>query len=99
MHFLCFLPGLLFILYSFKYTGKLNTFDWIIYWGEYSPQECCNPPCSCISPWSFPETHDFVARNPSRLLALIYLPGLLLSMQIFRDAKISRRQRVIALPA
>jgi two-component system NtrC family sensor kinase len=23
-----------FVLYSFKYTGKLDTFDWIIYWGN-----------------------------------------------------------------
>ena len=23
-----------FVLYSFHYSGKLNSFDWIIYWGN-----------------------------------------------------------------
>ena len=32
--FLRLLPGLVRFLYSFKYTTELDTFDWIIYWGN-----------------------------------------------------------------
>ena len=27
-----------FVLYSFNYTGKFNTFDWTIYWGKIVAQ-------------------------------------------------------------
>ena len=66
-----------FILYSFKYTGKLNTFDEIVYWS--------NVVCGYLQPalflhfvLTFPETREFV-RKRRWMLALVYLPGVLLS--------------------
>ncbi len=36
-----------FVLYSFNYTGKFNTFDWTIYWGKILAGRC-NLRCFCI---------------------------------------------------
>jgi two-component system NtrC family sensor kinase len=62
-----------FIAYSFKYTGKLNDFDWTILW--------CNIVAWVLQPalflhfvLTFPEKRQFVRRRPW-LLALAYLPG------------------------
>jgi two-component system NtrC family sensor kinase len=62
-----------FIAYSFKYTGKLNDFDWTILW--------CNIVAWVLQPalflhfvLTFPEKRQFVRRWPW-LLALAYLPG------------------------
>ncbi len=65
-----------FIAYSFKYTGKLDTFDWEIYW--------CNVVAWVLQPalflhfvLTFPERPRFVRQN-SGILALAYLPGFVL---------------------
>jgi len=65
-----------FIAYSFKYTGKLNDFDWTIYW--------CNIVAWVVQPalflhfvLTFPEKRQFVRKQPW-LLALAYAPGALL---------------------
>jgi two-component system, NtrC family, sensor kinase len=65
-----------FIAYSFKYTGKLNDFDWTIYW--------CNIIAWMLQPamflhfvLTFPERRQFVKQRPW-LLALPYLPGAVL---------------------
>ena len=65
-----------FVAYSFKYTGKLNDFDWTIYW--------CNIVAWVLQPalflhfvLTFPEKRQFVRQRPW-LLALAYLPGALL---------------------
>jgi two-component system, NtrC family, sensor kinase len=65
-----------FIAYSFKYTGKLNDFDWTIYW--------CNIVAWVLQPalflhfvLTFPEKRQFVRRRPW-LLSLAYLPGAIL---------------------
>jgi two-component system NtrC family sensor kinase len=65
-----------FIAYSFKYTGKLNDFDWAIYW--------CNIVAWVLQPalflhfvLTFPEKRQFVRQRPW-LLALPYLPGAIL---------------------
>ncbi|HME36433.1 MAG TPA: ATP-binding protein [Candidatus Sulfotelmatobacter sp.] len=71
-----------FIAYSFKYTGKLNDFDWTIYW--------CNIVAWVLQPalflhfvLTFPEKRQFVRQRPW-LLALAYLPGaMLLARHIF----------------
>jgi len=62
-----------FIAYSFKYTGKLNDFDWTILW--------CNIVAWVLQPalflhfvLTFPEKREFVRRRPW-LLAFAYLPG------------------------
>jgi two-component system, NtrC family, sensor kinase len=65
-----------FIAYSFKYTGKLNDFDWTILW--------CNIVAWVLQPalflhfvLTFPEKRQFVRRRPW-LLAFAYLPGAVL---------------------
>src|SRR5580658_7126929 len=65
-----------FIAYSFKYTGKLNEFDWAVYW--------CNIVAWMLQPalflhfvLTFPEKRQFVRQRPW-LLALAYLPGAVL---------------------
>ena len=71
-----------FIAYSFKYTGKLNDFDWTIYW--------CNIVAWVLQPTlflhfvlTFPERRQFVRQRPW-LLALVYVPGaILLARHIF----------------
>jgi two-component system NtrC family sensor kinase len=65
-----------FIAYSFKYTGKLDPFDWEIYW--------CNIVAWVLQPalflhfvLTFPEKRQFVRQRPW-LLALAYVPGAVL---------------------
>ena len=62
-----------FVLYSFHYTGKLNTFDWIIL--------CSNIVATMLQPalflhfaLTFPEKRKLVARYPWTI-GLVYLPG------------------------
>jgi two-component system NtrC family sensor kinase len=65
-----------FIAYSFKYTGKLNEFDWIIYWGNIVAG-VLQPALFLHFVLTFPEKRQLVRKNPW-LLALVYLPGALL---------------------
>jgi len=65
-----------FVAYSFKYTGKLNDFDWTIYW--------CNVVAWIVQPalflhfvLTFPEKRQAVRQRPW-LLALAYVPGAIL---------------------
>ena len=65
-----------FIAYSFKYTGKLNDFDWTILW--------CNIVAWVLQPalflhfvLTFPEKRQFVRQRPW-LLTFAYLPGVTL---------------------
>ena len=65
-----------FIAYSFKYTGKLNDFDWIIYWGNIAAG-ILQPALFLHFVLTFPEKRATVRKHPW-LLALVYLPGALL---------------------
>ena len=65
-----------FIFYAFKYTGKLNAFDWTIYWGNVAAW-MLQPALFLHFVLTFPEEHSLVRRRRSTLLA-IYVPGLLL---------------------
>ena len=65
-----------FIFYSFHYTGKLNDFDWIIYW--------CNVVAWLLQPalflhfsLTFPERKTLVKRRPW-LVPAVYVPGAVL---------------------
>jgi PAS domain S-box-containing protein len=63
-----------FVLYSFSYTGKLNTFDWTIYWGGIGAL-ALQPALFLHFALAFPE------ERPTRrhwINSLIYLPGLVL---------------------
>src|SRR5262250_492328 len=65
-----------FVFYAFKYTGKLNAFDWTIYWGNVAAW-MLQPALFLHFVLTFPEEHSLVRRRRSTLLA-IYVPGLLL---------------------
>jgi two-component system, NtrC family, sensor kinase len=65
-----------FVAYSFKYTGKLNDFDWTIYWSNIVAW-VLQPALFLHFALTFPEKRQFVRKAPW-LLALVYLPGALL---------------------
>jgi two-component system, NtrC family, sensor kinase len=65
-----------FIAYSFKYTGKLNDFDWVIYWSNIVAW-VLQPALFLHFVLTFPEKRQFVRQRPW-LLALAYLPGAVL---------------------
>ena len=52
-----------FVLYSFHYTGKLNTFDWIIFWANTAAW-MLQPALFLHFALVFPEKRKFVARYP-----------------------------------
>src|ERR1700722_15486959 len=65
-----------FIAYSFKYTGKLNDFDWIIYWSNIVAW-MLQPALFLHFVSIFPEKREAVRRSPG-LLVLAYVPGAVL---------------------
>jgi PAS domain S-box-containing protein len=62
-----------FIAYSFKYTGKLNDFDWTIYWGNIAAG-MLQPALFLHFVLTFPEKRNFVKKHPWTL-GLVYVPG------------------------
>jgi two-component system, NtrC family, sensor kinase len=65
-----------FVSHSFHFTGKLNSFDWTIYW--------CNVAANILQPvlllhfvLIFPEEHSAIRRHRG-LVPSLYVPGLLL---------------------
>ncbi len=70
-----------FIFYSFHYTGKLNDFDWIIYWANVVAW-LLQPALFLHFSLTFPERKALLTRR-RWLIPLVYLPGaLILAMQI-----------------
>ncbi|PYX62173.1 MAG: histidine kinase [Acidobacteria bacterium] len=65
-----------FAFYSFKYTGKLNDFDWTIYWGE-AVAWLLQPALFLHFVLTFPEKRGFVRKHPWSI-PLLYVPGMLL---------------------
>jgi two-component system, NtrC family, sensor kinase len=65
-----------FVAYSFKYTGKLNDFDWTIYWGNIVAG-VLQPALFLHFVLTFPEKRQFVRKHPW-LLGLVYVPGAIL---------------------
>jgi PAS domain S-box-containing protein len=65
-----------FIAYSFKYTGKLNDFDWTIYWGNIAAG-VLQPALFLHFVLVFPEKREIIRKHPW-LLALVYLPAAIL---------------------
>jgi two-component system NtrC family sensor kinase len=67
-----------FVLYSFKYTTELDTFDWIIYWGNMAAA-ALQPALFLHFAVNFSNVDTQTARLRRRLLcAALYLPGALL---------------------
>src|SRR5437868_745436 len=75
MHFYIFCL-VSFVFYGFHYTGKLNTFDQIIFWANVVAG-VLQPTLFLHFVLTFPEKREFVRRRPWLQFA-IYLPGLLL---------------------
>jgi two-component system NtrC family sensor kinase len=75
MHFYIFCL-VSFVAYSFKYTGKLNEFDWTIYWGNIAAG-ILQPALFLHFVLTFPEKREAVRKYPW-LLALVYAPGAVL---------------------
>jgi two-component system, NtrC family, sensor kinase len=65
-----------FIAYSFKYTGKLNDFDWTILWSNIVAW-VLQPALFLHFVLTFPEKRQFARKHPW-MLALVYVPGAVL---------------------
>jgi two-component system, NtrC family, sensor kinase len=65
-----------FVLYSFSYTGKLNTFDWSIYWSNVAAWIAV-PALFLHFCMSFPEPSNLL-EGRRWMTPLVYLPGILL---------------------
>ena len=65
-----------FIFYSFKYTGKLNQFDEIIYWTNVAAW-LLQPALFLHFALTFPEPKEFL-RKRAWLIPFVYVPGILL---------------------
>ncbi len=70
-----------FILYSFHYTGKLNSFDWTIYWANVSAL-LLQPALLLHFALVFPERRAAGRKLTFKLAALYGLPTLLLLVHI-----------------
>src|SRR5579859_6123303 len=65
-----------FVFYSFKYTGKLNTFDEIIYWSNVVAW-LLQPALFLHFALTFPKHREFIRSRPW-LLVMVYAPAVLL---------------------
>jgi two-component system NtrC family sensor kinase len=69
-----------FVLYAFKYTGALDTLDWIVYWANVVAT-ALQPALFLHFAVSFSDNFDAEHRNRLRrrlLSAILYLPGIFL---------------------
>jgi two-component system NtrC family sensor kinase len=75
-----------FVLYAFHYTGKLNSFDWTIYWGSIIAG-ALQPALFLHFALAFPEDRNRDRHGVRRrrwLLGLVYLPAVLvIAVQAF----------------
>jgi PAS domain S-box-containing protein len=67
-----------YVLYSFSYTGKLNGFDWAIYWLNLAAT-LLQPALFLHFCLRFPERAYFIAERRF-VIPLVYLPGALLAL-------------------
>jgi two-component system, NtrC family, sensor kinase len=71
-----------FVFYAFKYTGKFNAFDWIVYWSNVVAW-LLQPALFLHFALTFPEEREFLKKNHWASF-LVYLPGaLLLCIHLF----------------
>ena len=74
-----------FVFYAFKYTGKLNEFDWIIYWGNVSAW-LLQPALFLHFVLTFPERRPWLEQRRWAVAGL-YVPAavlLLVHVMVFR---------------
>jgi len=65
-----------FVLFAFHYTGKLNAFDWTIWWGNVAAS-LLQPAIFLHFALTFPEDH-VVLKKRRWLAPMVYAPGLAL---------------------
>ena len=83
-----------FIYFSFHYTGKLNDFDWAIYWANIVA-ELLQPALFLHFVLTFPEPKRIV-RDHKWLIPLTYVPGaLLLALRIFAKQKLQPSELLV----
>lgn len=83
-----------FIYFSFHYTGKLNDFDWAVYWSNIVA-ELLQPALFLHFVLTFPEPKRIV-REHKWLIPLTYLPGtLLLAIRIFAKQKLEPSELLV----
>jgi PAS domain S-box-containing protein len=70
-----------FIFYSFKFTGKLNIFDWTIYWSNVVAW-LLQPALFLHFALTFPEKRNFVKRLHWIIPAVYAVPALLLGLHL-----------------
>ena len=81
MHFYVFCL-ISFVFYCFHYSGKLNSFDWTIYWGNVAAG-LLQPALFLHFVLVFPEKRSFVQRHRWAIPA-VYVPGVvLLAVHVF----------------
>jgi two-component system, NtrC family, sensor kinase len=83
-----------FVFYAFKYTGKLNEFDWVIYWGNVVAG-LLQPALFLHFVLTFPEKREIV-RKRRWSLPLLYAPAavlLAIHILIFRFVPASELRR------
>jgi PAS domain S-box-containing protein len=72
-----------FVLYAFHSTGKLNAFDWVIYWGNLIAL-ALQPALFLHFALAFPENRQRAVRRRRWLMSLVYLPAVLvIAVQAF----------------
>jgi PAS domain S-box-containing protein len=82
-----------FVFYAFKFTGKLNGFDWTIYWGNVAAW-LLQPALFLHFVLTFPEKRAFVTRH-RWIVPAIYVPGmLLLGIQVLALTVLRASERV-----
>jgi len=82
-----------FILYSFHYTGKLNTFDWMVLWANIAAG-LIQPALFLHFALTFPRARKSLATRPW-LLGLIYLPAaLLMGLRLLVKTQFEASQRL-----
>ena len=83
-----------FIYFSFHYTGKLNDFDWTIYWANIVA-ELLQPALFLHFVLTFPEPKRIV-REHKWLIPATYLPGaFLLAIRIFAKQKLQPSELLV----
>jgi len=70
-----------FILYAFHYSGKLNSFDWTIYWANLAAL-LVQPALLVHFALVFPERSVSAGRNALRVAAVYSVPGVLLLINV-----------------
>ncbi len=70
-----------FVLYSFQYTGKLNSFDWIVYWASVVAR-LLQPALLVHFALVFPERRASLRSHIAKLTATYALPALLLFVHV-----------------